>query len=145
MTVKEYLNSIAQIEMRIISKRRRADAFRCAATSIGSAPLSDMPKAHGHTTSPMEEAICKALDLEAEIKQDEATLQHKKLFLLELIGALDNTDMQSVMIKRHIEKKSWNTITAETYFSRSWAQRLQQRAMAQLDDILSAYTTSAKE
>ena len=140
MTVKEYLNSISRMESFIVSKRQRAEAFRCAAMNINAAPLSGMPKAHGHTTSPMADAICKALDLEAEIKQDEYRLQQKKVFFLDLVGMLEDIDMQSIMIKRHIEKKAWNTIADETFFSRSWVCRLHQRAMEQLDLIISAHT-----
>ena len=139
MTLKEYLHSIYRMETFIVSKRQRADAFRNAAMNISSAPVSDMPKAHGQTTSPMADAICRALDLEAEINRDEYQLQQKKVFLLDLIGTLDDIDMQSIMIKRYIEKKSWNTIVEETFFSRSWVYRLHQRAKGQLDSILSQY------
>lgn len=139
MTLREYLNSISRLETFIVSKRQRVEAFRCAATNISSSPFSDMPKAHGRTTSPMADAICRALDLENEIKQDEFLLQQKKVFLLDLIGTLEDIDMQSIMIKRYIEKKSWNTIVNETFFSRSWVYRLHQNAIEQLDYILSGY------
>ena len=139
MTLKEYLNSIYRMETFIVSKRQRVEAFRSAAMNIGSAPFSDMPKAHGRTTSPMADAICRAIDLEAEIKQDEYLLQQKKVFLLDLIATLDDIDMQSIMIKRYIEKKTWNTIVDETFFSRSWVYRLHQRALDQLDSTLSGY------
>ena len=137
MTLKEYLNSIYRMETFIVSKRQRVEAFRSAAMNISSAPFSDMPKAHGRTTSPMADAICRAIDLEAEIKQDEYLLQQKKVFLLDLISTLDDIDMQSIMIKRYIEKKTWNTIVDETFFSRSWVYRLHQRALDQLDSTLS--------
>lgn len=87
----------------------------------------------------MADAICRAIDLEAEIKQDEYLLQQKKVFLLDLIATLDDIDMQSIMIKRYIEKKTWNTIVDETFFSRSWVYRLHQRALDQLDSTLSGY------
>ncbi len=138
MTVKEYLNSISRMESFIVSKRQRAEAYRCAAVNISAAPISDMPKAHGRSVSPMADAICRAIDLEAEIKQDECKLQQKKLFLLDLIGALEDVDAQSIMIKRYIEKKSWNTIVDETFFSRSWVYRLHQNAMEKLDLALSS-------
>ena len=140
MKVKEYLNSISRMEAFVVSKRQRAEAFRSAAVNISAAPISDMPKSHGQSMSPMADAICKAIDLEAEIKQDEYKIQQKKLFLLELIGALEDIDMQCIMIKRYIEKKPWNTIIEETFISRSWVYRLHKDAMEQLDKTLSEYS-----
>jgi hypothetical protein len=86
-----------------------------------------------------EESAARDTALEAEIKQDEYLLQQKKVFLLDLIATLDDIDMQSIMIKRYIEKKTWNTIVDETFFSRSWVYRLHQRALDQLDSTLSGY------
>ena len=133
MTTKEYLNTISRLESFIVSKRQRADALRCMASSIGSPTLSDMPKAPSKTVSPMAEALCKAIDLDAEIQRDELLLQRKRLYLLDLIGTLEDIDMQSVIIKRYIERKSWNTIIDETFFSRSWVYRLHQNGIDELD------------
>ena len=133
MTTKEYLNSISRLESFIVSKKQRADALRCMASSIGSPTLSDMPKAPSRTLSPMADALCKAIDLDAEIQRDELLLQRKRLYLLDLIGTLEDIDMQSVIIKRYIERKSWNTIIDETFFSRSWVYRLHQNGIDELD------------
>lgn len=140
MMVKEYLHSISRLESFITSKRQRAEAFRCLASNIGGAPLSDMPKAPSRSISPMADAICKAIDLEAEIQQDELQLQQKKLFLLELVGTLSDIDTQSVLIKRYFEKKSWQAIIDETFFSRSWVYRLHQNGLDELDKKLASCT-----
>lgn len=140
MTAKEYLHSISRLESFITSKRQRAEAFRCLASNIGGTPLSDMPKAPSRSISPMADAICKAIDLEAEIQQDELNLQQKKLFLLELVGTLSDMDTQSVLIKRYFEKKSWQTIIEETFFSRSWVYRLHQNGLDELDKKIASCT-----
>ena len=88
----------------------------------------------------MADAICNAIDLEAEIQQDELQLQRKKLFLLELVGTLSDMDAQSVLIKRYFEKKSWQTIIEETFFSRSWVYRLHQNGLDELDKKFAACT-----
>lgn len=133
MTTKEYLNSISRLETFIVAKRQRAEAFRCVASNISSSPITDMPKNPSKSLSPMADAVCKALDLEAEIQQDEIRLQSKRLFLLELIGTLPNPDIQNILIKRYFEKKSWETIIDETFFSRSWVYRLHQSGIDELD------------
>lgn len=139
MTTKEYLKSISQLESFIESKKQRAAALRCMASNISSPPLSDMPKAPVKSKSPMGDAVCKAVDLETEIQQDEFRLQQKKLFILDLIGTLSDPDTQTVLIKRYFEKKSWGTIIDETFFSRSWVYQLHQDGIDILDEKFSSY------
>ena len=140
MTAKEYLASISRLESFIVSKRQRVEALKCVATNISPSPISDMPKAPSKTKSPMADAVCKAIDLEAEIKEDELCLQRKKLFFLELVGSLSDIDMQSIIIKRYFEKKQWNTIMAETFFSSSWTYKLHKAGIDELDVKLASYT-----
>ena len=140
MTAKEYLASISRLESFIVSKRQRVEALKCVATNISPSPISDMPKAPSKTISPMADAVCKAIDLEAEIKEDELCLQRKKLFFLELVGSLSDIDMQSIIIKRYFEKKQWNTIMAETFFSSSWTYKLHKAGIDELDVKLASYT-----
>lgn len=140
MTAKEYLASISRLESFIVSKRQRVEALKCVATNISPSPISDMPKAPSKTKSPMADAVCKAIDLEAEIKEDELCLQKKKLFFLELVGSLSDIDVQSIIIKRYFEKKQWNTIMAETFFSSSWTYKLHKAGIDELDKKLASYT-----
>ena len=140
MTAKEYLASISRLESFIVSKRQRVEALKCVATNISPSPISDMPKATSKTKSPMADAVCKAIDLEAEIKEDELCLQKKKLFFLELVGSLSDIDVQSIIIKRYFEKKQWNTIMAETFFSSSWTYKLHKAGIDELDKKLASYT-----
>lgn len=139
MNTKEYLNSISRLETFIVAKKQRADAFRCMASNISGSPITDMPKNPSKSLSPMADAVCKALDLEAEIQQDEIRLQSKKLFLLELIGTIPNPDVQSILIKRYFEKKSWESIIDETFFSRSWVYKLHQMGIDELDAKITSY------
>ena len=140
MTTKEYLASISRLESFIVSKKQRVEALKCMAANVSPSPITDMPKSPSKSKSPMADAICKAVDLEAEIKEDELCLQKKKLFFLDLIGTLSDIDMQSVIIKRYFEKKSWNTIIAETFFSRSWMFQLHKDGIDELDEKLASLT-----
>ena len=141
MTTKEYLGSISRLESLIVSKKQRADAFRFMASSVGSKPITDMPKSPITSLSPMADAICKAITLDEEVKQDELLLQQKKLFLLELIGTISDVDMQIIIIKRYFEKKSWSTIIDETFFSRSWVYQLHKNGIDELDRKLASLST----
>ena len=138
MTSKEYLASISRLESFIVSKKQRVEALKCMAANVSPSPITDMPKSPSKSKSPMADAICKALDLEAEIKDDELCLQNKKLFFLDLIGTLSDIDMQSIIIKRYFEKKSWNSIMAETFLSRSWMFQLHKDGIDVLDAKLAS-------
>ena len=67
MNAKEYLSQISRLETLINAKRQRVDALRCMATNC-SPNYSGMPHNPSKSTSPMADAICKALDLEEEIR-----------------------------------------------------------------------------
>ena len=138
MTSKEYLASISRLESFIVSKKQRVEALKCMAANVSPSPITDMPKSPSKSKSPMADAICKALDLESEIKDDELCLQNKKLFFLDLIGTLSDIDMQSIIIKRYFEKKSWNSIMAETFLSRSWMFQLHKDGIDELDAKLAS-------
>lgn len=140
MTTKEYLASISRLESFIVSKKQRLEALKCMATNVSPSPITDMPKSKPKSKSPMADAVCKAIDLEAEIKDDELCLQKKKLFFLDLIGSLSDIDVQSIIIKRYFEKKSWNTIIAETFLSRSWMFKLHKDGIYELDKKLALLT-----
>lgn len=139
MTAKEYLASISRLESFIVSKKQRVEALKCMATNISPSPITDMPKAPSKTKSPMADAVCKAIDLEAEIKEDEINLQKKRLFFLDIVGTLSDIDVQSIIIKRYFEKKSWNTIMAETFFSSSWTYKLHKAGIDELNEKLASY------
>lgn len=135
MNAKEYLSQISRLETLINAKRQRVDALRCMATNC-SPNYSGMPHNPSKSTSPMADAICKALDLEEEIRKDEIKLQEKRLYILELIGTLDNVDFQTVIIKRYFEHASWDTIASTMFYSISWVYKLHGNALRALDECL---------
>ena len=139
MTAKHLLASISRHESFIASKKQKVEALKCMAANVSPSPITDKPKAPSKTISPMADAICKAIDIESEIKDDELCLQKKKLFFLDLVATLSDIDVQSIIIKRYFEKKQWNTIMAETFFSSSWTFKLHKAGMDELDKKLASY------
>lgn len=136
MRAKEYLEEIRHLESVIAIKKQRADLYRQMAEQIGNAAPSGMPKPPRSQASPMAEAVCKAVDLEREVQKDEALLQKKRLFLLEAIGSLSSADVQSVLIKRYLERKSWEDVAAEVCYSRRRVFQLHREGLEALDAML---------
>ncbi len=137
MTAKESFKQLARMDAFIDAKKQRVDALKALASSTGSPNLSGMPKNPSKSLSPMADAVCKALDLEAEIRSDEAKLQEKKVYLLELIGTLDSSDHQTVLIKRYFEHLSWENIASSMFYTTRWIYKLHGRALEEIDKKLS--------
>jgi len=135
MTAKEYFAQISKLETLINAKRQRVDALRLMATNC-SPNYSGMPHNPSKSVSPMADAICKALDIEAEIRKDEIRLQQKRLFMFDLISKLDNVDYQAILFKRYFEHRSWEDISASMFFSHSWVYKLHSNALQALNTLL---------
>ncbi|MEG2596730.1 MAG: hypothetical protein RR989_09645, partial [Ruthenibacterium sp.] len=144
MTAKECFRRIAQAESSISAKKQRVSALKNLAASGGSPNFSGMPKNPSKSLSPMADAVCKALDLEAEINKDELALQEKKVFLLELIGSIESGDYQTVLIKRYFEHLSWENIASQMLYSIRWIYKLHGRALAEMDKKLNSSAEQSK-
>ncbi|MEG0090511.1 MAG: hypothetical protein RSA20_01710 [Oscillospiraceae bacterium] len=138
MTAKECFRRVAQAEASINAKKQRVSALKDLAASGGSPNFSGMPKNPSKSLSPMADAVCKALDLEAEIHKGELSLQAKKVFLLELIGSIESCDCQTVLIKRYFEHLSWEDIARQMIYSIRWIYKLHGCALAEMDKKLNS-------
>jgi DNA-directed RNA polymerase specialized sigma subunit len=135
MKAKEYLRQLSRTEAFINAKKQRVDALRSLAETSSSPVMTGMPKKSNGGGSTMADAICKVVTLESEIKEDEIALQEKKVFLLELIGEIENTEHQTVLIKRYFEKLSWDRIARCMFYSTRWIYKLHGRALEDLEGV----------
>ena len=136
MKAKEYLKDIARMEAHIGAKEQRVAALKEIASSPSSPKYDGMPRNPNKGGSPMADAVMRYMDLEREIEKDKKVLEEKKVFMLSLIGELDSTEHQTVLIKRYFDKKSWIDIKEELFYSLSWTQSLHGRALVELDRML---------
>lgn len=74
MTAKEYLNQAYRLDQRINSKIAQVSALNDLATKCTST-ITGMPHSPSKSASPMEKAITKIMDLQAEINADIHQLQ----------------------------------------------------------------------
>lgn len=52
---------------------------------------------------------------------------------MEIIGAIENNEYQTILIKRYFEKKSWEDIAIAMLYSESWVYKLHGRALVAMD------------
>ena len=117
MKAKEYLKDIARTEAHIGAKKQRIAVLKDIASSPSTPKYDGMPRNPNKGGSAMADTVVKYVALEEEIEEDIKNLEEKKVFMLSLIGELDSTDYQTVLIKRYFEKKSWTDIKEELFYS----------------------------
>ena len=133
MTAKEYLRDIARREEHIKAKKQRLATLKNIAKSPSSPNLSGMPKSTNMGSSSLSDAVIKYMELEVEIQTDEKKLEEKKVYILDLIGTIGNTEYQTILIKRYFEKKSWMEISNDLFYTKRWSYKLHGFALEDLN------------
>ena len=136
MTAKDCFKELAYMQSCIGAKKQRLAALRALASSAGASNLNGMPGSPEKQRSSVEITVCKTVDLEAEIQANEALLQEKNVFLLELIGTIDSSELQTVLIKRYFEHLSWDDIAGSMYCTTRWVYKLHGRALEEMSKKL---------
>ena len=116
MTAQEYLSQARYLDMRIRSKIKQIEDLNDLATST-TLVLSDMPKSPSGAQSRMADAICKIVDLQAEINGDIDKLVDLKREIVGVIKAVDNIELQTLLEKRYLCYMQWEEIAAEMGYS----------------------------
>ena len=131
MAAKQFLEGIRNMRMAIDSKRAKITVLREIATNT-SAHLTGMPHNPSSEKSPMANAVCKIADLEREI----ADLEQKRQTAIDTLCEMEDSALCTVLIKRYVQEKPWEDISAEMRCSRSRAFYLHNNAIAALDQLL---------
>lgn len=134
MNAKDYLKDMARMEAHIEAKKQRVAVLKEIASSPSVPNMSGMPRNPNKGKSSMADTVMKYIALEEEITLEKLKLEEKKVFMLSLIGELDNTEYQTVLIKRYFEKKSFSDIAQDLFYSERWIYTLHGNALALVTD-----------
>lgn len=132
MKIKEYLMQAYRIDQRINSKLEQIAVLHDLATKA-TVTYSDMPKNPNRGHSKMEEAICKIIDLEAEINRDIDELVDLKTNITHLIKKLTGHEHQIILEQRYLCFKSWEQIAVDMGYSIQHTFRLHDAALTELE------------
>lgn len=132
MKIKEYLMQAYRIDKMINSKLEQITALHDLSTKA-TVTYSDMPKNPNSGHSKMEEAICKIIDLEAEINHDIDRLVDLKTDITHLIKRLDSHEYQIILEQRYLCFKSWEKISVDLGYSIQHTFRLHDAALTELE------------
>jgi hypothetical protein len=104
MTTKTYLSQARYLDMRIKSKLQQIDSLNELATTCTSV-LTGMPRNPSASVSRMADAVCKIVDLQAEINRDIDMLVDLKKEIMGVIKAVANPEHQTLLEKRSACRK----------------------------------------
>lgn len=128
MNTKTYLSQARYLDMRIKSKLQQVDSLNELATTCTSV-LTGMPRNPSGSTSRMADAICKIVDLQAEINRDIDTLVDLKKEIMGVIKAVVNPEHQTLLEKRYLCFLSWEKIAVDMGYDLRYIHKLHTRAL----------------
>ena len=128
ISVKEYLRQAYRIDHRINSKLEQVSSLRELAVKATSV-LTDMPRKPSRNAYPTETIIAKMIDLEDEINNDIDTLVDIKAEIVNVIKAVEDPELQTVLELRYLCFKTWKQISVEMGYSEQHIYRLHGRAL----------------
>jgi DNA-directed RNA polymerase specialized sigma subunit len=127
MTAKEYLSQAWQLKMRIESMTEML-AFLQSAAKYSSPQFSDMPKPPQRNIHKTEDAIIRVMDFEEKIQ----TERDKLSGVMAIITNIGDATAQAIVVKRYIDRKTWNDIADETYASLRQVHRIHQTVLDEM-------------
>ena len=135
MTTAEYLSQAYRLDQRIDAKIAQVSSLNDLATKC-TATLSDMPRNPSRSTSRMEDAIVKIVDLQHEINDDIDHLVDLKRELVEVIKAVNNNEYQVLLEKRYLCFHTWEQIAVDMHYTVKWILKLHKKAIDEVTKIL---------
>ena len=124
------------LHWQIESKKEQILVLEELATNT-SPSLTGMPHNPSKTKSRMADAVCKIVDLENSIKEDEAEIEKLKQRLAKAIDQVEAPLFRTILYKRFFQSKSSDTIAEEIFYSKRQTYRFFQEATTALEKALS--------
>lgn len=135
MTAKEYLSKAYRLDQRINSKLEQVASLESMAKNCTSA-ITGMPRNPNPSTSQMEDAVCKIIDIKNNLKDDLAQLLNYKISILEIIQGVNNLEDRLILEKRYLSYQPWEDIAYDLDYSVSWVLKLHRKALRAVDAVM---------
>ena len=128
MTAREDLTQARMIDSRINSKLMELQRARELATKA-TGLVSDMPRNPSPDLQQMESRVVKIVDLEREINAEIDELVDLKRDIMEVVKAVDDPELQTLLELRYLCFKDWPDIACEMHCSESNVYKVHSRAL----------------
>ena len=137
MTAKEYLSQAHHLDQRIDAKIAQVASLNELATKC-TATLTGMPRNPNRGGSKIERAVLKIIEVEESLKHDVEDLVELKKEIMATIRAVSDVELQTLLEKRYLCFHTWEQIAVDMHYSGKWIQKLHDRALDVVADILKA-------
>lgn len=136
MTAENFLNQLYRLNNLMKSDKEELEELRSLSTSIS----GDMTKERVQTSTTNDkitDIISKIVDLEHEIENEIKTFIDLKKEVRSVINQVEDVDERLFLRYRYINFYQWKAITLAMKCSNTQVQRLKDRAIESVDQILS--------
>ena len=116
---KEYLKSFRKFEIKLQLLKKQKQELRIKIENVKAIKYSDMPKGSGEQ-SDLSDIIVQLENLEERINELEIIINNRFIKIRDAIVNMENVGESSIIHKRYIEGKDWDTIATEIGYS--WTQ-----------------------
>jgi DNA-directed RNA polymerase specialized sigma subunit len=127
MTAKEYLSQAWRLKTRI-ENMAEILAFMKSSAEYPAHAFSDMPRPPQRNIYRNEDAIVRAMEYERRIEAERDKLSSA----MNTITAIEDATAQAIVVKRYIDRKTWESIAVETYVSLRQVHRLHGQVLAEI-------------
>ena len=134
MEARNYLESYKQIQTRLNVLQAEINRLRTEAESV-SINLDGMPKGTANDDK-LSRIVADMADLESTLLTEMSGLYMKRMRIITMLGTLKNHSHQTILHKRYIECKTWETIAYEMDITWRHCYRLHGSALAEFEEIL---------
>ena len=128
MTPKEYLNQAYWLDRRIDSKLEQLSALRDTATKT-TAVMDGEVVSHTRNVHSLQDVIAKIIDMQEEINGDIDALVDLKRDIMEVVKAVEDPELQTLLELRYLCFKDWPDIACEMHCSESNVYKVHSRAL----------------
>ena len=131
MTAKEFLSQAWRLDQEITTKIETLDSLNALATKA-TATITGMPRNPSPSRSPMEDVICKIIDLQDEINADIDRLVDLKKLISDAIREVDDKELRLILEKRYINNQTWPEISVDLGYKMRYMFKLHDIALGKI-------------
>lgn len=125
---KDYLKSFRESEVKLQLLKEQKKELRIKIENVRAIKYSAMPKGSGEQLD-LSDTIVQLENLEERINELEITINNRFIKIQDAIFNMDNVNESSLIHKRYIEGKDWDTIATEIGYSWTQTHRIHSKAL----------------
>ena len=136
MSGKEYLEQVYRFHQRILSKEAELESYRDLSMSISGSGYERNYNATRNTDPPYVKYSNKIMDIEQEIKTDQAELGNLKYAVGLEIDRLESVNERMVLRYRYLMFMTWGEVAKKLHYSKRWVIRIHDRAIFNFERMM---------